>query len=271
MPPVPNVVVTDPALPLDVVYTEVITNGETTGHFIITRTWVATDACGNTAKGVQHITWIPDTFLECEILQPEPIECNSHGVLILSNVTGGTGPMSYEWRIVGEKCFIQGGQGTPELLIYMGWSEVKIILTVTDSFGCVSMCMMFLDCLDPSEMSLVDMPELLDLDEAADTVVPEIILASPDHQGGSIRNISLWPIPAKGMVNLSFESVGEEEVKFSFYNLLGRVVLTDKVNAVKGMNTQSFDVSNLQPGSYLLQMQSQKEILLKVVVILGKE
>jgi len=146
LPPAQVVQTDDPAQPVTIVYSESIEPGEGPGVFIVTRKWIATDACGNSSVAVQHITWIPDTFLECDIIVPELVEFNTHGVVISSDVTGGIGPFTYLWEMVGEECFIQGGQGTPEIIIYVGWSFVKIILTVTDAYGCVSMCMTTLLC-----------------------------------------------------------------------------------------------------------------------------
>jgi hypothetical protein len=71
------------------------------------------------------------------------VECNSHGVVIGSNVEGGLGAITYMWEVIGEKCFIQSGQGTPEITIYVGWTTVEIILTVTDEFGCSTTCSRF--------------------------------------------------------------------------------------------------------------------------------
>ena len=89
LPLAPVVRAIDPAQPAVIVYSESVTPGDIPGVYIVTRTWTATDACGNTSTAVQHITWIPDTFLECEIILPEVVDCNAHGEVISSGVTGG--------------------------------------------------------------------------------------------------------------------------------------------------------------------------------------
>ena len=268
LPPAPEVNVVDLAQPGTIVYTETIVPGNTPGQFIVTRTWVATDACGNTSTFVQKITWIPDTFLECEVVVPEVVECNSHGVIITSVVTGGSGPLTYEWEIIGGECFIQGGHGTPEIIIYIGWSEVKIILTVTDAFGCVSMCMIVLPCtnlpVDPfTGVLAAAVPET-----DAKTTPPNLNSTAPKE---FLQQIKLWPNPASNRVTLSFESAVEEAVEFRFINLLGQVMLSEKINARTGLNSVDIDVSRVSEGSHLVQIKTEQEVHTKVIVILEND
>ncbi|MEP6796243.1 MAG: T9SS type A sorting domain-containing protein, partial [Saprospiraceae bacterium] len=268
LPVAPVVQADDTALPVTVIYTESISPDDGTGIFIVTRTWTSTDACGNTSVTIQHITWIPNSFLVCTINVPEVVECNSHGVIITSDVTGGFGPYTYEWKIVGNKCFIQGGQGTPDITIYMGWADVKIILIVTDAFGCQSMCMYLLHCLEPGEIPIISIPVYADPD--VNPNAPMIIPASVTQEGQSeyLKELNLWPNPAKGTINLSFKSSVEEEVVYSFVNFLGQVILSDRIVVQKGLNTRTIDIDRIPGGSYLMEVKSEKEMLTKVIVIM---
>ena len=264
LPPVPEVIFADAAQPVTVVYTETTTPSTIPGRFIVIRTWVATDVCGNSTTVVQHIIWIPDTFLTCEIILPETVECNTHGVIISSEVTGGVGPYTYDWQVVGDSCFIQGGQGDSEVTIYVGWSEVKIILTITDAYGCVSMCMITLPCVnvpvDPfTEVGSESNPET---DPAHLTVT-----GTEEY----LKEIRLWPNPASNSVNLSFESVEEGEVEYQLINLLGQVVLRDKINARIGLNSVKIDVSRASEGSHLVEVKTEKEVHTKVIVIMEND
>jgi len=265
LPPVPDVNVVDQAQPGTVVFTETIVPGNTTGTFIVTRTWVARDACGNTSTFVQTITWTPDTFLECEVVVPDVVECNSHGVVITSVVTGGSGPITYDWEVIGGECFIQGGQGTPEIIIYIGWSEVKIILTVTDAYGCVSMCMIVLPCVNLPVDPLTDLLAGAVPETDAQPAAPDLNAQAPKEY---LQQIKLWPNPAGNTVNLSFESAVEEVVQFSFISALGQVVLSDKINARKGLNSVEIDISQVAEGSHLVRLKTEKELHTKVIVIM---
>jgi hypothetical protein len=268
LPAPPVVTADDPAQPVNIVYTQVIENGDGPGIFIVIRRWVATDACGNSSVGEQHIMWIPDTFLECEIVLPDMVECNSHGVLIGSNVSGGLGGVTYLWEIIGEKCFIQSGQGTPEILIYVGWTQIQIILTVTDAYGCSTVCTAYLDCVlsggNPYAITppsnIADSP----IDPGSIQITPDQL---PKHY---LSDINLWPNPANGNLSLSFESFRDHEVKLTLMNLLGQEIMVDKMDARKGFNARKIDISKVPDGSYLMQIKSEKEMYSKVVVILHK-
>ena len=261
LPPVPAVFTGDTNNSVTIVYTQTIEDGDEPGVFIVTRTWVATDACGNTTVKVQTITWIPDTILECTIILPENVECNSHGVVISSTFTGG---VNYDWEIVGGECFIQGGQNTPEITIYVGWSTVKIILTVTDSFGCSSMCMVFLDCR--SSYSLNTPGTIIERVISDGSTISEV--NTTDHSTGTLQNFSLWPNPVSERVFLGFDATVEEVVEIRLISSFGQVLLGDKITAQKGANSYMINVSELPKGSYLVQVKTEKELLTKVIIVL---
>ena len=262
LPPPAIVTADDTAEPVDMDYTELIEPADGPFGFLVTRTWTATDACGNSTQASQMITWIPDTQIECDIILPGPVECNTHGVLISSEVFEGLGEIEYLWEVVGEKCFIQSGQGTPEILIYIGWSEVGIRLTVTDAFGCTSVCSATLNCLDPIE-NLVIQPQII---QPESSVVPELP-ANKDQNIETLQHFNLWPNPANSTVNVSFESAKESEVEITMTNFLGQVVLRDEMDAAKGFNNRKLDVTSLPEGSYLLQLTSEDEIKTKILVL----
>ena len=268
LPPIPDVYAEDLAEPVTMTYSETTEPGAVPGEFIVTRKWVATDACGNSSEYIQRITWIPDTFLECNIILPPVVDCNTHGVEIGSIIIGSNGPLTYHWEIVGEDCFIQGGQGTPEIIIYIGWSSAKIILTVTDEFGCASMCMITVPCQfsidSPFNTQSVIYPVL-----GAKTSSP-----SPANLGKStphLQQLKLWPFPANQTVNLSFETSMEGEVTLRLMNLLGQVIHNSKINAVEGLNEHMIKVAHLREGSYLVQLNSEKEMLTRIVVIMHNQ
>lgn len=271
LPPVPEVTMMDSSEDVTMTFTEVIVSGPGAGQYTVTRTWTATDSCNNVTVYIQTIIWQPESTLECSIILPELVECNSHGNIITTVIIGGTGPYIYEWRVVGEKCFIQGGQGTPEIEIYMGWADVKIILTVTDTFGCVSMCMTFLHCIEADEVPIstnITTGSSLILQEHTATSPP---LNTESETTSGIEKFSLWPNPAKETINIGFESGKEGIVEYSLMDYLGQTLSTNKILAHKGYNVQQIDAAFLSSGSYLIQLRSEAEFYTKGIMIIRNE
>ncbi len=268
LPSPESVFMVDSLEAVTIVYTEVITPGSVIGQWLVTRTWVATDSCHNATTTIQHILWQPESTLECSIIIPDVVECNSHGVIINSSVIGGTSPYEYEWRIVGEKCFLQAGQGTPDIVIYMGWADVTILLTVTDSFGCVSVCTVVLHCTEQpnAQLSSGDGNSVdATFTESPVSFEPNGVTSEP---GTDLTKLNLWPNPATESVNVSFESSLDGLVEYSFTNFLGQTLLKDKLEVRRGYNARQIDAAVLPNGSYMMQIKSDKAIYTKILIIL---
>jgi hypothetical protein len=266
LPLIPDMVANNPVQNVSVVFNEVIEPDNVPGVFNVTRTWTATDSCQNFSTFVHHIVWIPESTIECNILLPESVECNSHGVIIGSEVTGGFGPYEYVWQVVGEKCFIQAGQGTPEIEIYIGWAPVKIILTITDAAGCVSMCMITLECTDPFETLTIGAANgNADLMQNGDPVFHSVWNQDVDSQ---LAQVATWPNPVDELLNLGFISGLEQEVQITLSNLVGQIVLRDQVVAAKGYNMHPVDVSTLPNATYLMELRTGSAIQTKKLVVM---
>ncbi len=270
LPPVPDVFSQDLNPSASVIYTQLIEAGNTLGRFNVTRTWTATDSCHNIATVIQHILWIPESLIQCDILLPDSVECNSHGVFIGSLITGGFGPYTYVWKIVGEKCFLQAGQGTPDIRIYVGWSEVTVTLTVTDIYGCVSICTTTVNCSE-SFNTFASSPLNVNANENPDHPNSTFHTIWNQDQQDHIQQLTFWPNPAKETVNLGFESSIDQDLEVTFLNLLNQVVVREKISAHPGYEVHPVDVSKLRNGSYLLEVRSGAEMHTKVVVVLNGE
>jgi hypothetical protein len=185
-------------------------------------------------------------------------------------VTGGYAPLTYEWEVIGEKCFIQGGQGTPEIFVYIGWEDVKIILTVTDRFGCVSMCMDILRC-DPVQSSNLSQGDQTTFELNIQTLEPVLDTQVDLLSGTDLTELTVWPNPASGSIFMSFESIIDQQVRFTLTNSFGQVVMHDELNAVQGFNNLPIHLEELPSGSYVLQVKTALEIYAKGVVIVRRE
>ena len=265
MAPPSEVHAIDYAKPVTITFEETISEGDIPGHYMVTRTWTATDPCGNVTVASQQILWIPDTFVDCEIILPDEIECNSHGVVINSESSGGFPPFNYVWDVQGQECFIQGGQGTPGVTLYVGFFDVLVSLTVTDAFGCQSVCSAILDCFDPLDDFAGNNPTSDQYQATRPNAPTNTIQGSnQDH----LSKLTYWPNPANTMFNVSFDAVIERDVEIRFLNFLGEVILTDHMQPHVGANTRKIDVTKLPEGTYLFQVKTDKEIHAKGIVIM---
>ncbi|HZV67894.1 MAG TPA: T9SS type A sorting domain-containing protein [Saprospiraceae bacterium] len=267
LPLVPGVLTDDPAGPVGIEYTQTINPGSTPGSFDVVRTWIATDACGNSSSAEQHISWIPDTGLACDIFLPSGVNCNTHGVPVSSGLSGGLGGVTYSWEVLGEECFIQSGQGTDEILIYIGFSPADIVLTVADAYGCSTVCSSTLDCSGPVPSPFVA-PSSTSPRDVSNTAGVKIETGEDLVKKSNLAQWNLWPNPANGTVNVSFESHLDQNIQFTLTNLVGQRILSEKFNVVKGFNTHKLDVAKIPEGSYLMEMKTAGEMKTKVVVIL---
>ena len=271
LPPAGTVKADDYAHPVTVAYTQSMDDGGSPGEYSVIRTWVATDLCGNTAQATQHITWIPDTQLSCDIFVPESVECNSHGVPISSGASGGLGDIIYAWEVFGEKCFIQSGQGTPEMGMYIGWDEVEITLTLTDAYGCSTTCEATLDCEDLAPIQIV-------LDHGEQVIQNQnnqiSTFSSPGEgifSGSILKHFDLWPNPAKDAITVSFDSFLDQDVQVSLMNFMGQVILYDDIKATMGITTHRIDISKIPEGGYIIQLRTDADRYTKVLMIMRNE
>jgi hypothetical protein len=212
------------------------------------------------------VLWVPDTFLECEIELPEAVECNSHGVRIGSSVTGGIAPLQYRWIIDGEKCFIQSGQNTPEIVIYVGWSEVSITLEVTDAYGCITICQAVLTC----ENDFINLVQPEDGEPESDVSAEQKENSVHSIEVEDLSGLQLWPNPVSDAMYVSFTADKAREVNLRMTNVLGNTVIRHEMKSVEGYNQAMLDVDQLPEGTYILFIESEDELYSRKFVISRK-
>ncbi|MBK9982996.1 MAG: HYR domain-containing protein [Saprospiraceae bacterium] len=271
LPAEPYILTDDPAGPVSIEYTQSINPGVGPGAYDVVRLWVATDACGNSSSAEQHISWIPDTFLSCDIFLPSSVSCNTHGVPISSGLSGGLGGITYSWEVLGEECFIQSGQGTDEIQMYIGFSPADIILHVADAYGCSTNCAATLECNTPAPNPIVGTIPSLNPVTLSNPVLVNGISKIDEVKSPKLTQLNLWPNPARGTVNVSFDADMDQEVNFTLTNLMGQIMLVDKFDANRGFNTYKLDVSGIPEGSYMMGLKTTGEMYTKIVVVLRHE
>jgi hypothetical protein len=266
LPSVPSVQADDTAQPVNIDYVETIVPGSQAGEFDVTRRWRATDACGNAAEANQQILWIPNTFVECAILLPPPVECNTHGVVISAMLSEGVAPFTYVWAIDGDDYLLQSGQGTPQITIYIGFSPVDISLTVTDAYGCETVCMASLDCEDPLQGFVGQHPGTNGTD--GKPIIDVLQADKPVGIEGELQNVSFWPNPVSEALHLSFTASGEQDVRLRLVNTMGQTLKSTTIKGMSGINEFALDVRNLTEGSYIIELQTSTAIHSRMMLLL---
>ncbi|MFZ1229444.1 MAG: T9SS type A sorting domain-containing protein, partial [Saprospiraceae bacterium] len=163
------------------------------------------------------------------------------------NVTGGDGPYYYNWEILNGFCHIVAGQNTPTVQISISFKTLFLKVTVTDSRGCQTQCVIEVDCtLDGSTIVVVD-PELVDISKP---VVPENL----------IEDYTLRPNPTSSQVYLEFDADAAEEITVNISNQFGKPVYHKKMNCSKGFNSQLLETSSLPSGLYQVSLISSDKL-----------
>jgi PKD repeat protein len=83
----------------------------------------------------------------------------------------------------------------------------------------------------------------------------------------ALRNLSVYPIPTKTLLNIKLEGLENGNAEVNLVNMLGQVVKTQTINITTGLQTHSIDVSNLNKGIYLMELQHSKTKLVKRIVV----
>jgi hypothetical protein len=184
-----------------------------------------------------------------------------HGVVITSDVSGGIGgDLKYTWEVIGNECFIQSGQGTPEITIYVGFGEVTVKLTVMDEFGCMTMCDTTFDCLNKIEIEQGGLIQ-------DGSIVPIGGNQAPTYADQPFGDIQLWPNPTSGEFNILYTSTEAKEIEMTVTNVLGSVVWRGVMPVVDGVNMKTIDASDWSSGSYVVHFMDEQRAITRIVIV----
>lgn len=273
LPEVPIINADDISQPVSIEYSQSIIEAGP-GEYDVIRQWVCTDACGNSSIGNQYIYWKPSTILSGEIVLPPYIECNSDKVMILGLLTGELEGVNYDWEVSSEKSYIQAGQGTPEIYIYVGETETSITLTATDPNGCVTILSDQFDCNYSNSYVRHSLSGMDLINDQTHNPAPAMVgtISSNDQElVTDLTHLNIWPNPVNENLTIGFENGDNSEIQISIINLLGQFKWDQKINSERGYNTQNIDVSQMAEGTYLMRVKSEGVTYTKAFVILHQE
>jgi len=101
--------------------------------------------------------------------------------------------------------------------------------------------------------------QLLQTDFDGTTTIEGHIEIERREIGNNSFVINLFPNPVSEQLNLQFNQTNNQPINISLTNLLGKTVLTETYNALKGFNEVQLNTSNLSKGVYFLTIYNGLE------------
>lgn len=90
----------------------------------------------------------------------------------------------------------------------------------------------------------------------------------------AIGNLTIYPNPANGMVTIQF-NVGTQEfvslIHINIINELGQVVYDNSESGTAGAFKEQINLQNVAPGIYSIRLQTNSDILIRKLVIMGNK
>ncbi|WP_367391996.1 HYR domain-containing protein [Lewinella sp. LCG006] len=246
VPEVANVIASDDYdEEVEVIFSE--TSTTTPEGLLITRTWKASDSCGNTNSVSQNILVVNNDINATFSFGGPVIECNSDNNRLGVTPTGGTPPYTYQWQLTFplEDGYITTDPTLPGILFTMGYITQTFSVLITDANGC----------------------EYL----ASVTVVCDFSDDEGDFTGNGndgAFSMNVYPNPVSDQLMVKAVNAAEEKVTVSIYSLLGQVVY-QKTYADWPIEGGAIDTRLYPAGTYLLRLDTPgAEPMIEEVVIL---
>ena len=83
----------------------------------------------------------------------------------------------------------------------------------------------------------------------------------------SLNEISLWPNPVKGILNVKLNNATNEDVRISLFDLQGRKITTSVNKVTNTIFTKEIDTKNISSGVYLLSIEQGNKKATKKILI----
>lgn len=77
-------------------------------------------------------------------------------------------------------------------------------------------------------------------------------------ESASVTNYSIYPNPAGNSITLNYPAATSEKLQFSIYNVTGQKMLSTQFTSSATATTQTFDISSLPQGAYLIEVINEK-------------
>lgn len=86
-------------------------------------------------------------------------------------------------------------------------------------------------------------------------------------ENSSLVNFTFFPNPSDGFITVKFTQFNVNDISFNIYDMEGRLVFSENIIGFTGNYTNNIDLSSFQSGIYLLEIQSENNIITNKLII----
>jgi hypothetical protein len=204
-----------------------------------------TNSCGTSLSRCISVKGAPNTPASISAL-PGSWCANTSGIEFLGNVSNVTGAYSLNWSWVpASAASYVLGQGTNDIIVDWNSGNATVYLTSSNSCGTGTR----------TYVVNVGCREAHATDEVA------------SDENTSIAKVIVAPNPATDAVNVSFNTMMNDNVNIKLMDITGKVMMTKTINADNGYNRVTFAVNNFAKGVYMVVVENSKGITKNRLVI----
>ena len=84
---------------------------------------------------------------------------------------------------------------------------------------------------------------------------------SVQNNGALITDSRVYPNPAKDYLQVEFRLADDSETKITVLDFNGRAIFTETAKSYSGENRKLFNINDLAPGNYIVNIKTEKEML----------
>jgi CHRD domain-containing protein/type IX secretion system substrate protein len=239
------------------IHTEAVPSGEIRAQLYVkscngssTRTWTATDDCGNTATASQTITF-SDTEAPEFTFVPNDLTFYCVDGDTVDDIPDATAEDNCDddVTITFVDIFNTGPDGPLDCGNGYGY-DLERTWTATDDCGNTA-----------TAVTLAWFKGPLSFDGGNNNG-----LISGGNNEVSKNTFEINPNPVNDKLNILFNSTIEQEATIRVFNILGRVVYSEVEAAAKGVNRTSLSVENFMTGTYFISIEFEDKVITKKFV-----
>lgn len=103
------------------------------------------------------------------------------------------------------------------------------------------------------------------------TVSDGVIYLTPTNleQNNALNQLSVYPNPANEKATISIVSLSNENIKYSLFDIHGKLIETKKLDIIEGINTLEININQLQlsKGIYFIKLATSKTQITKKLIV----